>query len=259
MAAIRTTLIVLLLTLMNAAFAAPQDVGIVLMHGKEGSPERVIDELASELRAKGYLVSTPVMPWSRGRIYDRTFEEALNEIDREVDVLRSKGAKKVVIAGQSLGANVALGYAAARPSVGGVIALAPGHNPESPRMRERTADDIKRARELVASGRTSEVDRFTDRNMGRSFVVIVTPQIYLSWFDPDGLAVMPRSASAIKQPVPLLFVVGSRDRISRPKEHIFDKAPPHSKSKYVTVEAHHLEVPSASVSEVISWLESLGD
>jgi len=258
MRVIRGSLFVIAMALMNTVCAAPGDVGVVLMHGKTGTPERVIDRLAYELRDKGYLVSTPVMPWSQGRLYDRTFEEALTEIDLEVEGLRSKGAKKILIAGQSLGANVALGYAAARPSVDGVIALAPAHSPESPRFREARAGDIKRARELIASGNISQKERFTDVNMGRSFPVIVTPGVYLSWFDPDGPAVMPKSAAAIKQPIPMLFVIGSRDPNAQPKDYVFDKAPSHPKSRYITVPAGHLEVVSASVAEVISWIVSLG-
>jgi len=254
----KASLLVAILTAMNAAVAAPQDVGIVLLHGKGGTPEGVIGRLAVELGSKGYRVSTPVMPWSTRRIYDRTFEEALKEIDAEFDALRANGAKTLVIAGQSLGANVALGYAAARPSIGGAIVLAPGHNPESAGFRRALEDDVKRARALVASGKGAEPQLFGDRNMGKSYTVSATPQVYLSWMDPDGAAVMPKSAAAINQPVPLLFVIGSRDRNAQPKAYAFDKAPAHPKSKYLTVPADHLEVPSAAAAEVIAWLASLG-
>jgi hypothetical protein len=39
-----------------AVFAAPSDVGVVLMHGKWGSPQSM-SSLARELESKGYLVS----------------------------------------------------------------------------------------------------------------------------------------------------------------------------------------------------------
>lgn len=255
---LRVIVAVLFATLIGEALAQPPEIGIVLLHGKQGSPERVIDALASALRAKGYAVSTPTMPWSRNRIYDATFDDALKEIDREVDLLREKGLKKVLVGGQSLGANVALGYAAARSSIDGIIALAPAHNPESSRFRDLAADDIRRAKEMVAADKLSEKAYFTDMNMGRSFPVKVAPQVYLSWFDPDGPAVMPKSVAAIKQPLPMLFVVGSRDRFAQAKEYVFDRAPAHPKSKYIAVAADHLGVPTASVPEVISWIESLG-
>ena len=114
------------------ASASGDDLGVVLLHGKGGLPTGYIRELASALQGKGYLVSTPTMPWAKNRIYDASFEQAMVEIDREVDALRQKGAKLIVVAGQSLGANAALGYAASRNRVGGIIALAPAHNPELP-------------------------------------------------------------------------------------------------------------------------------
>ena len=123
------------------ALASAGDVGVVLLHGKGGSPAGYIRELAAALQGRGYLVSTPEMPWAKDRIYDASFEEAMAEIDREIDALRQKGAKLVVVAGQSLGANAALGYAASRERVGGIIALAPAHNPSprrSPGGRGRT-------------------------------------------------------------------------------------------------------------------------
>src|SRR3954466_16237680 len=91
--------------------AAADDLGIVLLHGKQGSPSGYVRELASALRSKGHLVSTPTMPWAKDRIYDASFDQAMIEIDREVESLRQKGAKFIVVAGHSLGANAALGYA----------------------------------------------------------------------------------------------------------------------------------------------------
>jgi esterase/lipase len=87
----------------HIASAASENVGVVLLHGKGGSPTGYIRELAA-LQGRGYLVSTPTMPWAKIRIYDASFEEAMVEIDREVDALRQNGAKLVVVAGQSLGA-----------------------------------------------------------------------------------------------------------------------------------------------------------
>jgi hypothetical protein len=47
-----------------AAPASAQTIGIVLMHGKTGSPDTVIDRLAIALQGAGYLVDTPEMCWS---------------------------------------------------------------------------------------------------------------------------------------------------------------------------------------------------
>jgi pimeloyl-ACP methyl ester carboxylesterase len=241
----------------GVAAANGGDVGVVLMHGKGGSPSGYVRELGAALRSKGYLVSTPTMPWAERRIYDATFDGAMVEIDREGDSLREKGAKIVIVAGHSLGANAALGYASSRARADGIIALAPAHGPELPRFTERVGQDVIRAKELIAAGKGKEKHRFSDLNVGRLFDVETTAEIYLSWFDPDGHAVMPRSAAAFKVPTPLLFAVGTRDPTAPAKEYIFDKAPPHPKSRFLTVSADHAGVPSAAIDDVLTWLASL--
>jgi hypothetical protein len=41
------------------AQASAKTIGIVLMHGKTGSPNTIIDQLATALQSAGYLVDTP--------------------------------------------------------------------------------------------------------------------------------------------------------------------------------------------------------
>lgn len=84
-----------------------------------------------------------------------------------------------------------------------------------------------------------------------------TAEVYLSWFDPDGPAVMPRSAAGFKTPTPLLLVVGSSDRTALGQDYIFDKAPRHAKNRFVIVTADHTAVPSAAIEEVVTWLDAL--
>jgi pimeloyl-ACP methyl ester carboxylesterase len=240
-----------------AAPAAGQDLGVVLLHGKGGSPAGYVRELGAALQRKGYLVSVPTMAWSKERIYDASYEDAMREIDREVDALKQKGAKLVVVAGQSIGANVALGYAAARDRVDGIIAMAPGHNPEGAAFARRLSADVARAKGLVAAGKGKEKQTFSDLNQGQLMQVTATAEVYLSWLDPDGLAVMPKSAASFKRPTALLFVVGSGDRSAPTKDQVFDKAPPHPKSKFVTVAADHFGTPSAVIEEVAVWLGTL--
>jgi len=241
----------------HAARAAGNDLGVVLLHGKGGSPSGHVRELAVALQARGYLVSTPTMPWAENRIYDASFDDAMAEIDREVETLRSKGAKLVVVAGQSLGANVALGYAAWRSGLAGVIALAPGHAPESQAFAKRVGPDVSRARGLVAAGQGKEKQRFAELNQGRPMVVTASAEVYLSWVDPDGAAVMPKSAASFKAPIPLLIVNGNGDRTAQGRDYIFDRAPPHPKSRFVTVAADHFGVPGAAIDEVAAWLAAL--
>ena len=88
--------------------ACAQTIGIVLMHGKTGSPNTVIDQLATALQSAGYLVDTPEMCWSRRRIYDRPFLDCLTEIDSAIGRLKGRGAGRIVVAGMSQGGDAAL-------------------------------------------------------------------------------------------------------------------------------------------------------
>ena len=54
--------------------------------------------------------------------------------------------------------------------------------------------------------------RFPDMAQGIPLTATATPPVYLSMFDPDGPAVIPKNAEAMG-PVPLLWVVGTLDPI----------------------------------------------
>ncbi|HEX5125458.1 MAG TPA: hypothetical protein VFW00_01840 [Rhodocyclaceae bacterium] len=240
--------------LVSAAWA-DKDIGIILMHGKEGRPAAPnMVRLAKVLRDAGYLVSTPEMPWSHDRIYDATVDQAMSEIDREADALRKGGAKRIVVAGHSQGANAAIRYAATR-SVDGLIALAPGHSPEF--LAKQLSGDLARARQMIAQGKGDERGEFKDVNVGHDLTVTTTAAIYFSWLDPEGSAVMPLNAVDIKSPLPIFMAVGSHDPVTRPQSYIFDKAPAHTKSRYITVNADHIGVPDAASAELVTWLDTL--
>lgn len=69
-------LVFLIVAALGLAAAAPAQstakLGIVLLHGKTGSPnEPGIATLVAALRDAGYVVELPEMCWSAGRIYDK--------------------------------------------------------------------------------------------------------------------------------------------------------------------------------------------
>src|SRR5690606_17482401 len=74
-----------------------QEFGIVLMHGKWGMPGSHVGSLGGALRSAGAIVVGPEMPWSKSRMLDATYEQAMEEIDRAVARLKSRGARKIVI------------------------------------------------------------------------------------------------------------------------------------------------------------------
>jgi len=234
---------------------AADRIGVVLLHGKLGAPDRHLPGLAQVLEHAGFLVERPEMPWSRRRGFDADYAQAMTEIDAAVARLKARGAVRVAVAGHSLGGNAALGYAARRPGLWALVALAPAHTPEF--NAQRLATSLDKAREMTAAGRGNEKTEFTDINIGREYTLSTTPSIYLSYANPAGPAVMPANAAAIPAPLPILWVVGESDRLTRPADYAFAKAPAHPASRYLTVAADHVGVLEAAAQNVAKWLQEL--
>lgn len=234
---------------------AGDTIGIVLMHGKGGT-QRYIQSLSSSLGSAGVLVETPLMPWSKSRIYDKGYEESMDEIDTYVAKLRKAGARRIIVAGHSLGANAALGYAARRQGLSGVILLAYGHVPGIGGFASRLASSVKKAEEMIAAGRGEDSASFKDANQGGSNYVRGTANDILSWFDPFGPATINNNAPNVNPDTPILCVYGTAER--RPKcSTIAWELPVNSQFKTVEVSASHLGTPSASITEVGIWLNEL--
>ena len=237
-------------------------MGVVLLHGKGGSPGGLLGGLAAALESSDAAVSMPAMPWqgSGGRPngYLETYDQAMARVDRAVQQLRSRGAKRIVVGGQSFGANAALGYAARRGgSLAAVVVLAPGHVPELAGFRNAVADGVSTAKRLVASGQGDTPAMLPDVNQGARYQVSARPAAYLSYFDPNGPAVMPRNAARMPA-VPLLWVVGTGDAMyQRGEGYAYARAPRHPKSRYLVVSAGHADTPNAARDQVVAWLRAL--
>lgn len=231
--------------------------GIVVLHGKGGTPTTGIEGLTESLKAQGALVETPELPWSARRIYDATYDQAMDEIDLAVEKLKKAGATKIAVIGHSLGANAAIGYAARRKGLTAVVALAPGHLPEAWALRARTSGAIATAKKMVAAGKGDVRMSFPDLAQGIPFSVQATPNVYLSMFDPEGPAVMPKNAAAM-EPVPFLWIAGIADPIVfHGKDYVFDRGGKHPKSKYMVTASMHLSTPFQSRGTIIDWLKGL--
>jgi pimeloyl-ACP methyl ester carboxylesterase len=249
-------LCLLLLIATPVGAASLQGIGAVFLHGKGVWTGAFDGGIPTALEAEGAVAVSPEMPWSLRRMYGATYEEAMREIDAAVAGLKSKGAARIIIIGHSLGANAAIGYAARRHEVAAVVALSPGHLPETAEMRARTADAIVQARALMAAGEKSR-RTWPDRVQGVPTFATASPAVYLSMFDPDGPAVIPKNAAALHG-VPLLWVVGDSDPIfARGRDYAFSSAPRNPKSRYIEVAAGHLTAPRAARSQVVEWLKSL--
>jgi pimeloyl-ACP methyl ester carboxylesterase len=236
-------------------------LGIVYLHGKGGWPGGLNGGILDALKDEGALVATPEMPWSFHRRYDATFDQALAEIDAAIAGLKSDGANRIVLIGVSLGANAAIGYAARHSELAGVVALAPGHLPDVGNMRSFVSDAVARAKTLIAEGKGNVRHSFPDMAQGIPLMTTATPAVYLSWFDPEGPAVMPKNAAMIgaaPSPVPLLWVVGKLDPIDRRgPEYAFNALAKNPKSEYVEVIAGHLTTSLVARGRVIDWINAL--
>ena len=248
---------IILSLITSVCIAADSSVGVVFLHGKGGTPSHhSMTGLTAKLRGNDFVVTVPEMPYSKSRIYDKSYQDTMLEIDDAVAYLKNNGAKKIFIAGHSLGANVALHYAT-RTSVEGVIAIAPGHSPELKIMRTKLAADVERAKRMVNEGHGNKAGRFDDINEGRVFSITTTANIYVSWFDPDGAAIMPKNAAALKPETALFCIVGTRDPLSKAgSSYAFDKAPPNPKNKYLAVDSDHMGTPTAAAGEIVNWLNT---
>jgi pimeloyl-ACP methyl ester carboxylesterase len=236
--------------------ASLQGMGVVFLHGKGVWPGAFDGGIPGGLEAEGALVVSPEMPWSFGRMYGATFDQAMTEIDAAVAGLQAKGASRIVIIGHSLGANAAIGYAARRRTVVAVVAIAPGHLPETEEMRARTRDALAEARQMYAAG---QQDRHTwpDLVQGIPTFASATPAVYLSMFDPDGPAVIPKNTAALRA-IPFLWVVGDGDPIhERGPDYAFARGARNPASRYIEVSAGHLTTPLAARAQIIEWLKAL--
>src|SRR5215471_4106846 len=183
----RLAVFAVLAVLPFAEARAQSDIGIVVLHGKQGETnDRAIGPFLQALQSAGYRVQSPNMCWSRTRIYDATFPDCLREVDTAVAALRTAGVRRIVVAGQSLGGEAALIYGAQHAELAGVIALAPAGQPEAMLRNSDIVSSFARAQQMVAAGKGNERASFSDTNIGRTFVVNTTAAIYVSFFARGG-------------------------------------------------------------------------
>ena len=258
---LRHIAITLALVLFTVPVHAADKIGVVLMHGKWGTskPKSPIGKLATELKTAGFMVSMPSVAWSRSRYLDRDFEDAMADIDKAVEKLKSQGATKIVVGGQSMGANAALGYGARRDGLDGIMALAPGHIPENMDYQDRLGHAYKKAQTAVATGQGDDKGEYPDINQGKKKTVSMTAHTYASWFSPNGPAHMPNNAANLKPGTPLLLMVGTKDSMyERGEAYAFAGAPDHPKNAYVVIDgASHKNTPYKGARQVIDWLKGL--
>ena len=241
--------------------ATEKKVGVVLLHGKWGNPSQHINTLATSLNEKGYIVTTPLMPWSKSRGYDIDYPAALGIVENNIRELRKKGATVIVLAGHSMGANASIAYAAyGHEKIDAVIAIAPGHTPDLYKYHINIESSLNKATEMIKSGQGGESESFIDLNSGgRSVNINMTAAVYSSYNNPDGMASMPISATNVTQRVPLFWILAGPEDVlyNSGKNYVFEKWPSNPLNTYLVLNVTHLSAPDNAKEEILKWINTL--
>lgn len=253
------TLVFFVLSALPAQALDPASTGVVLLHGKWSKPEQM-KPVQQSLGAAGFTVVAPQMPWSAVRLYDRSFDQAMDEIDTAVAGLRANGVKRVVVVGQSMGANAAWNYATLGRGLAAVVLIAPGHLPDLGHLRDSAAADVVQARQMLASGDGDKVMPITDYNTGnRTRPLSMPARVFLSYFAPDGPAAMGERAGQIRERN-ILWLAPKQDPITRIfAEQVVHKLPAAIVFSRQDMESDHLGAPAAAAEPLTQWLLALGD
>lgn len=230
--------------------------GAVVMHGQGESPSQVAD-LVSALQRENVLVVAPELPWSGRRSYDRSATDADAQVDAAISGLRDQGARRVYLIGHSLGASYALRYGS-RPGVNGIVAIAPNHAPESPLYITSFANEVRRARELIAQGKPQAILEFLDLHWGSLRTrATATARSFLSYFDAAGPMNMTRNVQALRPDVLVLWIVPlGGDRGARQSAlDLYKSLPYNAGSRLVELPVDYRNVTSASVPTIVDWMQ----
>jgi pimeloyl-ACP methyl ester carboxylesterase len=248
-----TLSLALIASIATPAYAAGQS-GAVILHGNGETPASV-SALADALRIEGLLVASPEMPWSSRRLYDRSPADADRDVDSAIEWTRTQGAQRVYVIGQSLGASYAFRYGS-RPGINGIVAIAPGHAPESPLYVRAFADDLKHARELIAQGRPHAILEFLDMQWGaRRSRARASAAAFLSYFDAAGPMNLTRNVQQVSPDKLMLWIVPTDDAASRLwAVDLYGRAMRNPGSRLVELPGPYQNASPAVVNTVTIWI-----
>ena len=238
-------------------WAEPLSCGVVLLHGKWGMPQSPYLKPVVQKLEPICQIKLLEMPWSRLRLYDKPYADALAQIRLEVSELRQSGVQWVAVGGQSFGANASLAYMAQVGDVDAVLSMAPGHVPENFNAIPEVRRGIDAARQLVEFGQGASLVEMTDINQGQRRNVKAPAASLWSYFDPKGLGSMALSASNFRKAVPVFWAIGTLDPLySSGSTAIYQKLPAHEESQYLVVQANHATTPEAASEALWTWIKA---
>ena len=231
---------------------------LIVMHGKTGSPYAAhLQSFYSYMAAQGYDIVAPFMPWS-STTWGGDLCEAMAYIDQLAETEIALG-KDVVVVGHSMGGVAALIYGATEPPAGvqAIVPIAPGHMPhQSMVLQNSVAEDVSRAKSLVASGMGDVYGSFETRNNGTQVAISTTPDIYLSYHALDQFPDMRSALPRIELPV--LWFAGSEDNLTTAYKmaELFGNINS-AGSSYQVLSGSHLGVVANTPVPLGNWLSGL--
>jgi predicted alpha/beta-hydrolase family hydrolase len=151
----------------------PKTTGVVLLHGKRFEPSEMMP-MAEAFRAAGFLAETPEVPWSARRLYDRTPQEANEEIAATAARLRQAGAQRLVIGGHSSGGAGALRYAAVAHDVAALALIAPAPVVEGDNFHRRVASQLAQAQKNSSAPTNTSSASLPGAGKGVVWITLIT-------------------------------------------------------------------------------------
>ncbi len=238
-------------------------IGIIVMHGKGGSINQHNRLLVKKLKAQGFRVIEPLMPWSGSSgtpRYNASIDGAMVELEKNIMTLRNDGADIIFLGGHSMGAMGAYVYGANYGNIDGVFGVAPGHTPSSRFIANKLAKSINKARKMIAEGMGDVNSKFHDINMGKRHYVNTTATNYFSYLDPDGKCNLQIALSKLGD-IPILWLAADQDKAVQSgfHERVFSNSPANTLSDYKEMNSSHLNAPNLGADDVIAWIRKVSE
>jgi len=232
---------------------------VILMHGKWSSTTTpALRLLEKKLLSENYQVEKPHMPWSRQRKYDQTYHDALTDLSNKIKKYKQQGIERIILMGHSMGANACFAYQAEYNDADAIVALAPGHSPEHYILNNTRHEYlIKKVESKINNNLNKELIKFEDINCSRKRTFELEAEIFYSYFNPQGLGNMVKSASRIKKSIPVLYIEGATDHVKIGPDYVFSKLPYHQYNRYKILKSNHANTPEVSKDIIVEWLNSL--
>jgi pimeloyl-ACP methyl ester carboxylesterase len=237
---------------------AEKPFGVVYLHGKRGNPGTDYSRRFIErMNDAGYKVVAPVMPWSKKLGYKGTRTQGLETINEAADLFNGQ---RVVVIGHSMGAMAVLQYGenGTADNVAGLIAVAPGHDPNvSGKIRRRTEDAAQEACQKMSAGDGKARGNYPERSGKREYTINATAEFFCTYFSvneyPDSREIVKR----IKKPT--FIVAGDGDRLTKvySMDEMYESLPENNANSYKLLSGSHKSVLYNNVDEISSWIDSL--